>query len=219
MPSGALHRTVYMSSSVGVLRAQEPDRIYLRAKSANSRQGITGLMLFHEGVFLQVLEGPAAGLTRLMEKIQRDRRHANPVVLESAALEARNFHRSPLAFIAARGLSAGEKQAFSELRQEGAARPGAFPAGRGLSDFLAAFAAAEPAGSAFCLLRFQRRNLLVQIADALGQDRDLRLVVGALCKGEFLLETGTVAAEAADGGLFRHGGLITGLEKFSMPPE
>jgi hypothetical protein len=69
MPSGALHRTVYMSPSVGVLRAQEPDRIYLCAKSEISRQGITGLMLFHDGVFPQVLEGPAAGLTRLMEKI------------------------------------------------------------------------------------------------------------------------------------------------------
>lgn len=185
----------------------------------NSRGGITGLMLFHEAVFLQVLEGPAAGVTRLMEKIQRDRRHANPVVLEPGAVEARSLHRSPLDFSAARTLSAGEKQAFSYLPQEAAARPGTFAAGPGLSDFLAAFAAAEPAGSAFCLLRFQRRNLLVQIADALGQDRDLRLVVSALCKGELLLETGTVAAEAAEGGLFRHGGLITGLEKFSMPPE
>lgn len=34
----------------------------------NSRGGITGLMLFHEGVFLQVLEGPAAGVTRLWKK-------------------------------------------------------------------------------------------------------------------------------------------------------
>jgi hypothetical protein len=145
MPSGALHRTVYMSTAVGVLRAEELDRIYLRAKSANSREGITGLMLLYEGVFLQVLEGPVAGVTSLMEKIRRDRRHANLVVLESRAVEARSFHQSPMHFIAARNLSAGEKQAFSDLRQAVAARPGALLAGLGLSDFLAAFAAARTA--------------------------------------------------------------------------
>jgi hypothetical protein len=145
MPSGALHRTVYMSTAVGVLRAEELDRIYLRAKSANSREGITGLMLFYEGVFLQVLEGPVAGVTSLMEKIRRDRRHANLVVLESGAVEARSFHQSPMHFIAARNLSAGEKQAFSDLRQAVAARPGALLAGLGLSDFLAAFAATRTA--------------------------------------------------------------------------
>jgi hypothetical protein len=145
MPSGALHRTVYMSTAVGVLRAEELDRIYLRAKSANSREGITGLMLFYEGVFLQVLEGPVAGVTSLMEKIRRDRRHANLVVLESGAVEARSFHQSPMHFIAARNLSAGEKQAFLDLRQAVAARPGALLAGLGLSDFLAAFAATRTA--------------------------------------------------------------------------
>jgi len=145
MPSGALHRTVYMSTAVGVLRAEELDRIYLRAKSANSREAITGLMLFYGGVFLQVLEGPAAGVTSLMERIRRDRRHANLVVLESGAVDTRSFHQSPMHFIAARNLSAGEKQAFSELSQAVATRPAGLPGGLGLSDFLAAFAAAKPA--------------------------------------------------------------------------
>ena len=76
MPSGALHRIIYMSTAVGVLRAEELDRIYLRAQAANARAGITGLMLFYEGVFLQVLEGPAAGVTSLLERIRRDRRLA-----------------------------------------------------------------------------------------------------------------------------------------------
>jgi hypothetical protein len=145
MPSGALHRTVYMSTAIGVLRAEELDRIYLRAKAANARAGITGLMLFHEGVFLQVLEGPAAGVTSLLEKIRRDRRHANLIVLESGSVDERSFAQSPMHFIAARNLTAGEKQAFSDLRQAVAARPGALLAGLGLSDFLAAFVAHKPA--------------------------------------------------------------------------
>jgi Sensors of blue-light using FAD len=144
MPSGALHRTVYMSTAIGVLRADELDRIYLRANSANARAGITGLMLFHDGVFLQVLEGPAASVAALMEKIRRDRRHGNLVVLESGAVAERSFANTPMHFIAARNLSAGEKQAFTALRQE-IARPGAFLPDLGLADFLAAFTAPKPA--------------------------------------------------------------------------
>ena len=145
MPSGALYRTVYMSTAVGVLRADELDRIYLRAKSANFGAGITGLMLFYEGVFLQVLEGPQAGVVSLLEKIRRDRRHSNLVVLESRPVAERSFTQSAMHFIAARNLSAGEKQAFSELRQAVAARAGAVLPNLCLADFLATFAAPKPA--------------------------------------------------------------------------
>lgn len=144
MPSGALHRIVYMSTAVGVLRAEELDRIYLRAQAANARAGITGMMLFYEGTFLQVLEGPTAGVTSLLEKVRRDRRHAGLVVLESQSAAERSFD-SPMNFISARKLSLGEKQAFSELRQAVAARAGASMPGLGLSDFLATFAAPKPA--------------------------------------------------------------------------
>ena len=145
MPTGSLHRVVYMSTAVGVLRADELDRIYLRAKSANTSAGITGLMLFYEGAFLQVLEGPAAGVTSLMERIRRDRRHANLVVLESGEVTHRNFANSPMQFVAARNLSAGEKQAFSGLRQEVNQHQNLPVADHGLSAFLASFAAIRPA--------------------------------------------------------------------------
>ena len=145
MPMGSLHRVVYMSTAVGVLRADELDRIYLRAKSANAAADITGLMLFYEGVFLQVLEGPTAGVTSLMERIRRDRRHSGVTVLESGAVTQRSFANSAMQFIAARNLSAGEKEAFSSLREAVSLRPNLSPADHGLSAFLATFAAIRPA--------------------------------------------------------------------------
>jgi hypothetical protein len=145
MPSGALHRLVYMSTAVGVLRADELDRIYLRAKSANTRAGITGLLLFYEGAFLQALEGPAAGVMSLAERIRRDRRHSGVITLEAGPIAERGFPESPLRFVAARNLSAGEKQAFSDLRMAvsarshmiGAPAPGA---DNGLWAFISSFA-------------------------------------------------------------------------------
>jgi hypothetical protein len=111
-----LSRVIYLSSAVGVLRADELDRILLRSKAANSGSGITGLLLFHEGAFLHLVEGPAAGVASLMQKILRDRRHANLVVLEAGPCEARSFPDAPLHYVAARNLTVGEMQAFAELR-------------------------------------------------------------------------------------------------------
>lgn len=137
-----LQRVAYLSTAIGVLRADELDRIYLRAKAANAGAGITGLMLFHEGVFLQVLEGPAAGVASLMERIRRDKRHAGIVVLENGAVSERAFPDSPMQFVAARNLSAGEKQAFSALRQAVVSRSGSAV---GLGDFIALFRALRAA--------------------------------------------------------------------------
>lgn len=145
MPTGSLHRVVYMSTAVGVLRADELDRIYLRAKSANAGAAITGLMLFYEGMFLQVLEGPAAGVTSLMERIRRDRRHSGLTILESSPIAERSFAGAAMQFIAARNLSTGEKQAFSELRQAVSLRPNLPASDYGLSALLASFAAIRPA--------------------------------------------------------------------------
>lgn len=144
MPSGALHRIVYMSTAIGVLRAEELDRIYLRAKSANARAGITGLLLFYEGAFLQMLEGPSAGVISLVDRIRRDRRHGGLITLESRGVDERAFPESPMHFVAARNLSSGEKQAFSDLRQAasvrshmiGAQAPGA---DNGLWELISAF--------------------------------------------------------------------------------
>ena len=121
--TSGLHRLIYLSSAVGVLRADELDRILLRSKASNSGAGITGLLLFHEGSFLQMIEGPAAGVTSLMQKIRRDRRHSGIIVLQSEPCAERIFPDSPLHYVAPRNLSQGEKQAFSDLRHAVHSRP------------------------------------------------------------------------------------------------
>lgn len=134
-----LHRVVYLSIAVGVLRADELDRLLLRSKASNSGAGITGLLLFYEGAFLHVVEGPAAGVASLMQKIRRDRRHSHLAVLESGPCEARAF-QDALQYVAARNLTAGEKQAFSGLRATHHARSAVFgPPARGSDAGLAAF--------------------------------------------------------------------------------
>lgn len=116
-PSGSspLYRLIYTSSAVGVLRADELDRILLRAKASNAGAGITGLLLFHEGSYLQVIEGSPAGVLSLMERIRRDRRHTGLTPLESHPCQARAFPGSPMAYVAARNFTATQRREFSDF--------------------------------------------------------------------------------------------------------
>jgi hypothetical protein len=47
------------------------------ARKSNAETHITGVLFFHEGRFLQIIEGEETDLKALMEKICNDNRHSN----------------------------------------------------------------------------------------------------------------------------------------------
>lgn len=63
-------------------------RIIASARRHNPKLGITGLLFFGGGVFLQWLEGPRASILQLMDVIERDARHGDLVIV-SRSEEAR----------------------------------------------------------------------------------------------------------------------------------
>jgi hypothetical protein len=111
----ALHRLIYASTAVGVLPAHQLDRILLRSRAFNPSAGITGLLLFHEGAFLQCIEGPEAGVVSLMERIRRDRRHTGVTLLESGRCESRAFPDSSMGYVAPRNLTSGQRLGFADV--------------------------------------------------------------------------------------------------------
>jgi Sensors of blue-light using FAD len=110
-----LHRLVYASTAVGVLPAHQLDRILLRARAFNPSAAITGLLVFHEGTFLQCVEGPEAGVLSLMERIRRDRRHGGITLLESGSCAARAFPDSSMGYVAPRNLTSGQRNGFVDV--------------------------------------------------------------------------------------------------------
>ena len=73
--------------------ADELRRINAVASTANSRVGITGILLYKAGNFLQVLEGNALVLNRLFNKISTDPRHSHVVRLAILQAELRLFEK------------------------------------------------------------------------------------------------------------------------------
>ena len=67
------------------------DNILITSRSNNLEVGVTGNLICHSDLFLQMLEGPSEAVHRLYEKILTDDRHADIVKLRDEKSEQRLF--------------------------------------------------------------------------------------------------------------------------------
>ncbi|MEO9968367.1 MAG: BLUF domain-containing protein [Hyphomonadaceae bacterium] len=86
-----MHRLIYTSKATRLLKRQELFKLLNSARSANAELGITGLLIYHEGCFLQVLEGEKDALGACYKKIQKDGRHTSFIELANEASTGRLF--------------------------------------------------------------------------------------------------------------------------------
>ena len=90
----SLHRLIYASRQAfapGMIPDEEIDSL-IRASVRNNRTAdITGLLLVHEGWFLQMLEGPAEGVMTTYRRIVDDPRHDSARVIAAGPAAQREF--------------------------------------------------------------------------------------------------------------------------------
>jgi hypothetical protein len=86
-----LHQLVYVSSSRSNWREAELDRLLTRARIHNGARGITGMLLYVSGNFIQALEGPAAVIAPLMDRIRADKRHWHVQQITDRKIALRDF--------------------------------------------------------------------------------------------------------------------------------
>ncbi len=75
--------------------------ILAASRRNNARDGITGGLLFSQGCFAQVLEGPLDAVETTFERIQCDEHHSDVAVLQSGPIEQRDFPDWSMAFTGA----------------------------------------------------------------------------------------------------------------------
>jgi hypothetical protein len=97
-----LHRLVYVSQNrAGGLDgiASEVEAILAASRRNNVAAGVTGALIFNQGMFAQVLEGALHQVEATFERIQRDDRHGQVQVLALDAVAHRAFPNWSMAFI------------------------------------------------------------------------------------------------------------------------
>ncbi len=78
-----LYSLVYCSRATEHMSKRELVNIIRTAQARNRERGITGLLVYGGGMFLQVLEGPRAAVETLMRELYCDERHDGVVRLQS----------------------------------------------------------------------------------------------------------------------------------------
>lgn len=91
-------RLVYISSAVRLMKDNELAQILQAARRHNPANGITGVLLYRDGNFIQVLEGEPAQVEATFARIERDPRHRQVLVLSRETQVARVFEHWTMGF-------------------------------------------------------------------------------------------------------------------------
>jgi hypothetical protein len=94
-----LIQLIYASAALKLFAPAELRELLRLARIKNQRLGVTGMLLYHQGSFLQVLEGPVSAVNPLLETIGKDQRHDKLMLLLRREIEARNFADWKMGFV------------------------------------------------------------------------------------------------------------------------
>ncbi len=86
-----LYQLIYTSYATETLTPPVLNEIAESSRVYNRDNGITGVMLYHDGSILQVLEGKKEAVEALFTKIENDNRHIQIMVLMKRVSESREF--------------------------------------------------------------------------------------------------------------------------------
>lgn len=111
---------VYVSAATRELTRDELHGMLESARVRNAAAGITGVLLYHRGGFMQALEGPRSRVEALFARIARDVRHHNLIVAARRPRAKRDFADWSMGFV---DLADGDvPEGFSPLLHEPAVR-------------------------------------------------------------------------------------------------
>lgn len=98
-----LYRLVYYSRNTVMGLEEEVratvDQILATSQRNNAAAGVTGALMFTEGLFAQVLEGEQAAIETVFERIQLDDRHGEVRLLSFGPTDVRVFPTWAMAFV------------------------------------------------------------------------------------------------------------------------
>lgn len=94
-----MYRVIYSSVAAVSMPNEELERILTTARSANEEQDITGVLIYVDGTFLQVLEGEKAALGPVIGRIVCDRRHRHITFLHVDETDSRTLAQWRMAYL------------------------------------------------------------------------------------------------------------------------
>lgn len=96
---------IYVSSAKTLFSSAELVELLRKAREKNTRLGITGMLLYKDGNFIQVLEGPDDKVSELFATISQDPRHRAIIAMSRRSIEKTEFGDWSMGFTDMAGLT------------------------------------------------------------------------------------------------------------------
>jgi len=95
----ALHEIVYVSLACEDMTPVQLDKLLAKCRAWNEKSGVTGVLVYRQREFLQLLEGEADEVLGLYSRIEDDQRHQQIHKLWDGPIAERSFGNWSMAFV------------------------------------------------------------------------------------------------------------------------
>ncbi len=110
-----LSQLTYVSNRKSNCTEAEIEKILVACKKNNPGLGITGVLLYSDSKFIQLVEGEAKVITTLYDKIKLDNRHSNCMMISYSPIAEKSF---PSWHMGARKIAAKEVDFKTDITKE-----------------------------------------------------------------------------------------------------
>lgn len=108
-----MFQLVYASTAAREMTSSDLETLLRAARKKNDRLDVTGMLLYRDEHFVQVLEGREHTVRRLYDTIRSDDRHTHVITLRERLVEEREFPSWTMGFRNLNG-TAGQKEELPE---------------------------------------------------------------------------------------------------------
>ena len=87
----ALQSIVYVSTATRLLTVAELESLLIEARDLNVQNGVTGVLLYCDGNFMQCFEGPETSMQETYQRIRDSQKHKGIIELLNERIDVRSF--------------------------------------------------------------------------------------------------------------------------------
>jgi hypothetical protein len=113
-----MHRIIYLSSATQYLKKEEIEFLLEQSRTYNFKNHITGILLYIDGDFIQVLEGEKQTITSLFENIKVDKRHNGVICVLNRSIKKRQFNNWAMGYCATNYSDLKKIYGFENINKE-----------------------------------------------------------------------------------------------------
>ncbi len=106
---------IYLSTATRPFGKDELMELLAKSRRNNAQRGVTGMLLYKDGSFAQVLEGPADVVDALYDKISRDMRHRGITTILRRTITERQFPDWSMGFCNVGETSPNDMDGFTDF--------------------------------------------------------------------------------------------------------